>query len=115
MPQPLDLLVYGRVFLYVGVGRGDVGLGLVVVVVANEVLDGVVREALLDFVGELRAQGLVGSYHQGRSLDPFGHVSDRERLPRPRGTQEGNVLLTSGNGADELFYRLRLIPGRRLV
>ena len=40
--QPVDLLVDAGVLLDVGVGAGDVGLGLVVVVVGDEVLDGVV-------------------------------------------------------------------------
>ncbi len=41
--EPIDLVVDRRVLLDVGVARGDVGLGLVVVVVADEVLDPVVR------------------------------------------------------------------------
>ena len=43
-PQPVDLLVDVGLFLDVGVGLRDVGLGLVVVVVGDEVLDRVVRE-----------------------------------------------------------------------
>ena len=46
-PQPLDVLVDRRVLLDVRVGRGDVRLGLVVVVVGDEVLDRVGREELL--------------------------------------------------------------------
>ena len=42
MAQPVDLVVDRRVLLDVRVGRGDVGLGLVVVVVGDEVLDRVV-------------------------------------------------------------------------
>ena len=41
--QPVDLVVDRRVLLDVGVARRDVRLGLVVVVVADEVLDPVVR------------------------------------------------------------------------
>jgi hypothetical protein len=44
--QPVDLVVDRGVLLDVGVARRDVGLGLVVVVVADEVLDGVVGEEL---------------------------------------------------------------------
>ena len=42
----LDVLVDRGVLLDVGVARGHVGLGLVVVVVRDEVLDRVVREEL---------------------------------------------------------------------
>jgi hypothetical protein len=42
--HPIDLLVHDRVLLDERVGRRDVRLGLVVVVVADEVVDRVVRE-----------------------------------------------------------------------
>jgi hypothetical protein len=61
VPQPLDLVVDRGVLLDVGVGGGDVGLGLVVVVVADEVLDGVVGEELPELVGQLGGEGLVGA------------------------------------------------------
>ena len=51
--QPVDLVVHRRVLLDVGVARGDVRLGLVVVVVGDEVLDPVVGEELPELVGEL--------------------------------------------------------------
>jgi len=46
VPEALHLLVQGGILLDVGVCLRDVGLGLVVVVVGDEVLDGVVREEL---------------------------------------------------------------------
>ena len=42
--QLVDLLVDRGVLLDVGVRAGDVGLGLVVVVITDEILDGVFRE-----------------------------------------------------------------------
>ena len=46
--QPVDVLVDDVVLLDVRVGARDVRFGLVVVVVGDEVLDGVVREELLE-------------------------------------------------------------------
>ncbi len=46
VPQPLDVVVDRAVLLDVGVGLGDVRLGLVVVVVRDEVFNGVVRQHL---------------------------------------------------------------------
>ena len=46
VPQPLDVVVDRAVLLDVGVGLRDVRLGLVVVVVRDEVLDSVVRQHL---------------------------------------------------------------------
>ncbi len=63
MAQAIDLLVYLRVLFDVGVGFGDIGLGLVVVVVGNEIVHGVIREKLAEFPVKLGGEGLVvGDY-----------------------------------------------------
>ena len=66
--QLLDLLVELAVLLDVGVGARDVGFRLVVVVVADEVLDGVVREELFELGVELRGERLVRREHERRLL-----------------------------------------------
>ena len=80
--EPVDLVVDRRVLLDVGVGRREVRLGLVVVVVGDEVLDPVLREELAELAGELRGEALVGREHERRPLDLRDHAGDRERLPR---------------------------------
>ena len=67
-PHLLDVLVGRGVLLDVGVARRHVGLGLVVVVVGDEVLDRVVREELAELAIELRRQRLVVRQHQRRPL-----------------------------------------------
>ena len=56
VPEAIDLVVDRRVLLDEGVTGRDVRLGLVVVVVADEVLDPVVREELPHLLRELRRQ-----------------------------------------------------------
>ena len=84
VPQPLDLLVDRGVLLDVGVGLRDVRLGLVVVVVADEVFDRVVRQQLAELLGQLGAERLVGRHDQRRPLQP---------LDQPRG---GGALAGAG-------------------
>ena len=57
--HPVDLFVDLGFLLDIGVGPGDIGLGLVVVVVADEVFDGVVGEEALEFAVKLRGERLV--------------------------------------------------------
>ena len=57
--QPVDVVVPRRVLLDVEVGLRDVRLGLVVVVVGDEVLDRVVGEELPELVAELGGERLV--------------------------------------------------------
>ena len=82
--QPVDLVVDRRVLLDVGVARRHVGLGLVVVVVADEVLDPVVGEELAELVGQLGGQRLVGRDHQRRALHLLDGPRDGGALARCR-------------------------------
>ena len=68
VPQPVDLVVAARVLLDVRVAAGQVRLGLVVVEVADEVLDRVVREEVAELRVELRGEGLVVGEDEGRAL-----------------------------------------------
>ncbi len=55
------------VLLDVDVALGDVGFGLVVVVIADEVSDGVVGEELAELGVKLSGEGLVVRDHQRRA------------------------------------------------
>ena len=76
MAQTVDLVVDRRVFFNIKVPGRKVGLRLVVVVVADKILDGVVGEKRHEFGAELSGQGLVVRDDQGGSLclfDDGGH------------------------------------------
>src|SRR5580704_14915602 len=52
--QFVEFFVGGGFFFDVDVARGDVGFGLVIIVIAHEIFDRVVREERAEFVEELR-------------------------------------------------------------
>jgi len=81
--EPVDLLVDRGVLLDVDVALGDVGLRLVIVVVAHEIVDRVVRKELLELGVQLGGQGLVVRHHQGRALGVLNDVGHGERLAGP--------------------------------
>ena len=91
MPQPLDLVVDRGVLLDVGVRLRDIRLGLVVVVVTDEVFDRVVGQQLAELVGQLRREGLVGRHDQGRSLHRLDEPRRRRRLACPGRPEEHRV------------------------
>ena len=95
VPQPLDLLVDRGVLLDVGVGLRDVGLGLVVVVVGDEVLDRVVRQQLAELVGQLRGEGLVRRHHQRRALQLLDQPGGRGGLAGAGRAEQDDVLLAA--------------------
>ena len=91
----LDVLVDAGVFFNVGIARRHIGLGLVVVIVGNKVLDRVVREKFLELAVELRGESLVGREHQGWSLNLLDHISNRISLAAA-GHAEQNLLREAG-------------------
>ena len=80
--QALDLLVDRGVLLDVEVLGRDVRLGLVVVVVRDEVLDRVLGEELAELVAELGGERLVVGDHERRPLDLLDGERHRRGLAR---------------------------------
>ena len=89
----VDLLVDRGFLLDIGVGARDIGLGLIIIVVGDEIFDRVVGEEALELAVELRGERLVGRQDQRRALrrlDDFGH---REGLARAGDAEQHLVAL----------------------
>ncbi len=109
--KPVDLVVPRRVLLDVGIGPREVGLGLVVVEVADEVLDGVLREELAEFRVQLGGQGLVVSQDEGRLVVPGDGPGHRRGLARPGRAEQRLVPRTLGQTLAQPLDRGGLVTG----
>ena len=109
--HPVDLVVDRRFLLDVRVGGGNVGLGLVVVVVADEVLDRVLGKEAPELLEELSRQGLVVDHHQRRPVDGGDGVRHGERLARPGDAEQHLMPIAPVEPLGQLADRARLIPG----
>ena len=109
MPEPIDLLVDGGVLLDVEVDLRNVRLGLVVVVVADEVLDRVLREERPELAHELGGERLVGADDQGRSLKARDRVRHRERLAASGHPEQGDEFLAPLDALHNRVDRGRLV------
>lgn len=107
--QALHFLVDRGVLLDVGVRLRDVGLGLVVVVVRDEVLDGVVRQQLAEFVRQLGGQRLVRGHHESGTLELLDHPRRGGGLSGAGRAEQDDVLLTCLDALGQLG------DGRRLI
>jgi hypothetical protein len=94
-PHPIDLVVDRRFFLDVRVGRRDVGLRLVVVVVADEVLDGVFWEKAAELLEELGGERLVVHHHQRGAVHAGDGLRHREGLARAGDAEQHLVLVAA--------------------
>ena len=115
VPQPVDVVVDRRVLLDVRVRGREVRLGLVVVVVRDEVLDRVLGEELAELVAELGRERLVVRDHERRALEPRDHVRDGERLAGAGRPEERREAISSLDAGYELVDRLRLIACGKVV
>ena len=91
--------------------RGDVSFGLVVVVIAHEILDGVFGEEPLELAVELGGERLVGREDDRRALGGLDHLGGGEGLARAGGAEQHLVLLARGDALDELGDGGRLVSG----
>ena len=112
MAEPFDLLVDAGVLFDKGVRVGDIGLGLVVVVVGDKVFHRVVGEELLELRAKLGGQGFVVGQHQGGALDPFNDLGHGEGLTTAGDALEGLLVQTQFNPPGNGVNGLRLIAGR---
>ena len=108
----LDLLVDGGVLLYVRVRLRNVGLGLVVVVVAHEVHDGVVGEELAHLARDLRRERLVGLHDERGLLHRLDGLCHREGLAAPRDAQKRLVAEAVPHALRQACDGLRLVASR---
>ena len=92
MAELVDLIVDRGVLLDKGVARGNVRLGLIVIVVTDEVLHRVFRKELLEFGVKLGGECLVRSQHQRRTVEAGDHIGHRERLAAAGDTKKHLVL-----------------------
>ena len=112
MAQLLHFLVDGGVLLDERVGRRDVGFGLIVVVVADEVHHRVVRKELLELACQLGRKRLVRRHDQRGLLHGLDGLRHGERLAGSRHAQKRLVAQAFVHAMCQLVDGLRLVTGR---
>ena len=105
----LDVLVDRGVLLDIQVARRNVGLGLVVVVIGDEVLDRVLGEELAELGVELRGERLVGREHQRRAAEPRDDVRHGVGLAGPGHPEQRLEREAVADAFGELVDRLGLV------
>ena len=108
----IDLLVDRRLLLDVRVCGRNVRFGLVVVVVADEVLHRVVGEEPAEFLKELGGERLVVRHHQRRPVHARDRLRHREGLSRAGHAEQHLVTVAALEPIDQLSNRPRLVAGQ---
>ncbi len=105
----IKLLVYREVLLDICIRGGYVGLGLIVIVVRDEILHGVLGEEGLELLVELGGESLIMAEDKGRALGLRYDVGNGERLSRACHTQQHLRLFARVDTLHELPNCLGLV------
>ncbi len=114
-PQLVELVVDGGFLFDVDVAGGHVGFRLIVVVIADEVLDGVAGEERFEFVIELRGQRLVVGQDQRRAARFLDHLGHGEGFAGAGDAQQHLVLFAVEQAAEKLIDGGGLIAARAVI
>ncbi len=109
MAQAVDFVVDRGVLVDVRVRLLDVRLGLVVVVVGDEVLDRVVGKEALELLVQLGGERLVVREDERRLLNLLDHPRDGVGLPRAGDTEQCLPVHPSAIARRQLFDCLGLV------
>ena len=115
MAQPVDLVVDSAVLFNIGVGAGDIGFRLVVIVVGNKILHRIVREKGPELGAELGRQRFVMGQHQGGAVALGDDVCHRKSLAASGDAQQGLAPVAALHSLHKLLDGLRLVARRGIV
>ena len=107
--EPVELVVDGGFLFDVDRRKRDVGFGLIVVVVADEILDGVLREEGFELVVELGRESLIVGQDQGGPVQGFDDLGHGEGFARAGDAEENLVFVARFDAADQLVDGLGLV------
>jgi len=110
--QAVDFVVDRGFLGDVGVAGRDVGFGLIVVVVADEVTDGILREESTELLVKLGGQGFIVGDDQGGPAGLVDDVGHGVRFARAGDAQQDLMTGSFLQAADQATYGLDLIAAR---
>ena len=106
------MIVDRGILLDEGIGGRHIGLGLVIVVIRDEILHRVVREELLELAVQLRRQGLVVGQDDSRALQALDDIGHGKGLARTGDPEQGLVRQSIIDVLDDLIDGRWLVAGR---
>ena len=112
MSQVVDFVVDGRILFNVGIGRWNISLRLIIVIIAYKILYGILRKDFAKFRTELCCKGFIVRNHQRGFLHFFNDIGYRKGFPRSGNAQKRLVAVSAVDRVNQRVDGFRLIPGR---
>ena len=112
--QLVNLVVHAQIFFNVSVRGRNVAFRLIIIVIGYEIFHAVFRKKFPKLITKLRSKRFVMRDDKRRAVDVFDDVCHRESLTAARYPHQNLRADTVQNPFRQFFYRLRLIPRRRI-
>ena len=110
----LDFGIYRKVLFNIGVGRRQICLRLIVVVIRHKILHRIVGEEIFELSIELCRKGFIVAQDDCRTVEMLDDICHRKGLSRPRNTQQSIMLRPPFNRLDKLGNRFGLVTRRSI-
>jgi len=111
-PQALELLVYVAVLFDEKILPGDVSLGLIIIVVADEILDVILRKKAFKFTIKLCRERFVMRHYESRNSEALDDICHGKSFARARNSEKSLVFVAALKALDDAFDRFFLILAR---
>ena len=112
MPQFIYFIIYRCIFFYIGISRGNIGLWLIIVIIADKIANIIIWKKGLELTSQLSCQSFIMGNYQGRPLYLFYDLSYCKGFAGACSTQKDLRWLTIFYTSCQIIYSLRLITHR---
>ncbi len=109
--QAVDIFINGRILFDESIGGGDVGFGLVVIVIADKIFDGIVGKKAFEFAIELGGQRFVVGEDEGGALQLLDDIGHGKGFTGSGYAEQGLVFIVGTQRFRQLADGIRLIAG----
>ena len=109
MTEALDLVVDRTILLDVRIGVRDVRLGLIVIEVRDEILDGVIRKEVAELGAQLGGERFVVAQDERRFLHELHDARHGDRLSGAGDAEQRLGFVATQNTLGELVGSRRLV------
>src|SRR5208283_4553618 len=109
MPQPVYVVIYQGILIYISVRGRDICFRLVVVIVTHEELHRIVREELFEFPIELCCKSLIVCDNKGRFIKVGNYMRNTKSLSGTCDAKQHLMADPFNNSIDQLINCLWLV------
>ena len=109
MTETIDFIIDGRVLFDICIGFLDICFWLIVIVIADKIVDSILWEKFSKFLTKLSSESFIVSNYESGALDFLNNICHCEGLSRPSNTLKCLITIACFEAFYQGVYGLRLV------